>query len=196
MFSTLRVLGLRKLRLLAHVCGVKNLNGDTMKKILTTLSILALTACASVGKGKLESKDGAMKIESGSEICFIYPKDAKFEGQTQRDSGAKVGKTILKAVPKNYNITSKVSMSECDQPYTLVSEILEYENRASGWSGKPDKIKVKVSLSNRTKEEASSFTFYSETNTNVSAFFEWGNSAPYKLLDADFAEQVASLFGE
>ena len=164
-----------------------------MKILVSVLVLAALTGCASVADVKIESKSGSVSVSSGSEICVVFPEDGKFEGKKYEESGIKVGEVILKSVPQNYKAFQVASVQECTAAYLITSEILEYENRASGWSGKPDKIKVKVTLNNTENNETSSFTYYADTNMLVSAFFELGNPAPYKLLDGKFRDQVAAL---
>jgi len=164
-----------------------------MKIIVPVLVLAVLTGCASVPDVKIVSKSGSFSVSSGSEICVVFPEDGKFEGKKYEESGIKVGEVIFKSVLNNYKAFQVASVQECTAAYLITSEILEYENRASGWSGKPDKIKVKVTLNNAENNKTNSFTYYAETNMIVSAFFEWGNAAPYKLLDGKFRDQVAAL---
>ena len=76
----------------------------------------------------------------------------------------------------------------------VTADIRHYENRASGWSGMPDKIEVQVNLGTTNElGESSSFVYNADSNMAASFFLEWGNAAPYQLLDADFKQAVQDL---
>ena len=164
-----------------------------MKKVILALVLAVLSGCATVADVNIDSKNGYVSIPRGSDVCVVFPEDGRFEGREYKDSGVKVGEIIFKSVPDNYNASHAASAQECNAAYVVTSDILEYEDRSSGWSGKPDKIRVKVTLNDMEKNEYSSFTYYADTNLAVSAFFEWGNAAPYKLLDGKFTDQVVAL---
>lgn len=167
-----------------------------MKHIISTTAAITLAGCASVADVKLQPISGQISIPEGSAICLIHPGDGQFKDKVYKTSGVKVGEVILKSVPKRYSPKVVGSEEACKSNYLVTSEILEYENRASGWSGKPDKIKVKVTARNMENDELSTFTYYADTNLAASAFFEWGNAAPYELLDSEFSKQVADLLGD
>jgi len=138
-------------------------------------------------------KSGNISIPANSVVCVIYPGDGQFDGVTYESSGEKVGQIVLKSIPKKYNPVVVSSKKSCESNYFLATEILEYEDRATGWSGKPDRVKVKLTGTNSKNDELSTFTYDADTNVAASAFLEWGNSAPYKLLGSKFTKQVANL---
>ncbi|WP_101758204.1 hypothetical protein [Oceanicoccus sp. KOV_DT_Chl] len=175
------------------VISVSKIKGKTMRILIPALAMAVITGCVSVADGKIESQSGSISVPLGTGICIIFPEDGKFEGKAYKDSGLKVGEIIQGTVAKHYQITNVSSLEACDKPYIVTSEIKEYENRASGWSGIPDKIRVSVTITNTENNEASSFTYYADSNMAASAFLEWGNAAPYTLLDKEFRDQVENL---
>lgn len=164
-----------------------------MKQVILAVMLSALAGCASVSGVDGQSKVGTILIPDNAVVCVVYPADGQFNGEVYRSSGVKVGEVIFKSVPKKFSPVVVKNEQNCESNYLLTSEILEYENRATGWSGKPDKIKVKVIASNPQSGELSTFTYSADTNVATSAFFEWGNPAPYKLLGSGFTKQVVDL---
>jgi hypothetical protein len=165
-----------------------------MKYPTLSIATVILAGCASVADVDVQPPTTSISVPSGSEVCVIYPKDGKFEGAVQRNSGDKVGDVILKSIPTSYNAERSLSVENCTSNYLVTSEILEYENRLSGWSGKPDKIRIKVAAMDRVNNVTSILSYYADTNMAASFFFEWGNAAPYQLLDSEFTRQVEALF--
>lgn len=167
-----------------------------MKIILPTLAAVSLIGCATVSDVENLPPTGSIPVAEGSEICVVTPEDALYAGKTQRNSGQKVGEVISKSIPEVYTAVQVSTPDNCASNILVSTEILEYENRASGWSGMPDKIRVKVVAKDIAKSTDAELNYYADTNMAASALFEWGNAAPYKLLDRKFKKQLELLFAE
>lgn len=164
-----------------------------MKTIVLVSIVSILTGCASSPDVIIEAKKGSIIVPATENICIVFPGNGKFDGKEDKESGNKVGIIILESIPKKYKTSNVDSAKNCSENYLVTSEILEYEDSISGWSGNPDKIKVKVVLTNTKEGNSSSFTYYADSNMVVSVILEWGNAKPYQLLDRKFKDQVAAL---
>jgi len=82
------------------------------------------------------------------------------------------------------------SSNASTQDYYVIPEILHWEERATEWSGKPDKIEVKISIyDNLTLKELAS--------TIISGKSKWatfGGDHPQDLLDEPISAYVRSLY--
>jgi hypothetical protein len=160
-----------------------------------------LVGCVSVPVATIEKAAGSIAVPTKEKLCVSVPKDGEFEGKPYVNSGAKVAEKIKMSIDQRYSIlllneVTENTFIECVQRganYIVVPEILAYENRATGWSGQPDKIKVQVDLIEIDSSKKSSFTYYAESDALASAVREWGNAPPYELLGSEFQKQVQDL---
>jgi hypothetical protein len=165
-------------------------------KLFIILLSALISGCVTVGDAVVSNSMKGLEIKKPSSICIQMPSDGVFEGIKQKGSGEKVGEIVMSSIPKGISTVTVLKESECKNAYILKSEILKYEDRLSGWSGKPDIIEVRVSLLSVEGGKLNTFTYYADSNMLVSAFFEWGNSPPYKLLGGEFKNKVSGLFAK
>lgn len=172
-----------------------------LHRIFPLVCFAILSGCVSAPVVTIESTAGTLAVPKNEKLCLSTPKDGRFDGRPYRNSGAKVAKKIRQPIDDLYVVLSVGyvpggDFTECVQrggKYILVPEILEYENRATGWSGRLDKIKVQVDLVRIGTSEKSSFTYYATSDLVTSAFLEWGNAPPYDLLAEEFQTKVRDL---
>jgi hypothetical protein len=75
-----------------------------------------------------------------------------------------------------------------------ISIIVHYEDRVTGWSGKPDRIELKLMFYAFSQaERKKSIIYEAKSNIIYSTFFEWGNAKPTALLGQDFEELLRKL---
>lgn len=174
-----------------------------MNKVYYLICVIftSLTGCVSVPDISIEDKQGSIIVPTNESVCLVTPSDGLFEGKTYRNSGIKVAEKISSSIRDAYTIVrvEKIGaghLNGCknkDLRYVIYPEILEYEDRATGWSALPDKIRVKVNLVDTSTSNASTFTYYADSNLVASAFLEWGNAAPHELLGEAFEQQIKDL---
>ncbi len=172
-----------------------------LHRLAPLICVTLLVGCVSVPVATIEKTVSSIAVPTKEKLCLSVPKDGEFEGRPYRNSGAKVAEKIKISIDQKYSIllldkASKDNFSKCVQRggnYIIVPEILAYENRATGWSGRLDKIKVRVDLIKIDSSKKSSFTYYAESNLVASAFLEWGNAPPYELLGSEFQKKVQDL---
>jgi len=165
-------------------------------KQLALLSSLFLVSCASVSVNEVERKNIEFNATNDSSLCYIPPKDASFAGNTYPNSGMAISGKVLAAIPQGIKVIEAQSPEECDADNMLTVDILHYENRATGWSGLPDRLRLKLELTEIPPGKTNQLVYSSQSEMVSSAMFEWGNAAPYKLLGKDFKKQVHALFGQ
>lgn len=169
-------------------------------RLTATLFALTLYGCVSAPNSIISEHGDTQTVSVDSSLCLIVPPDASYQDRIYRDSGQRVANKVLNALEKNYEICKVAcekepcaSCKECDSNFAVFPEILYYEDRITGWSGRPDVIKVKTRLINLATLQETSFTYSADSNTIVSGLFEWGNAAPCSLLGTHYKEQVLAL---
>jgi hypothetical protein len=167
------------------------------KTLLIIVGLLcSLAGCASSPDSEIGEHTGSIVVPKKAVVCISTPDDVSHKG-----SGMAVTKAVQRPLLKDYNLiaiksNSEEAVAECLEiggDYLLEPEIIHYEDRVTGWSGQPDIIKVKVTLTYIATSDTSSFSYYADSNLFVSSLFEWGNSPASDLLGSDFSKQVARL---
>jgi hypothetical protein len=177
-----------------------------MKALLSALVLAGLASCVSIPTSQVVPIEGEY-IPTTSQVapvCVVSPHDGTFEGRAHTDSGKLVAKRIA-AILQDIGMSSVVVPKAGTRPLTscveagselqLDSQIVLYEDRVTGWSGKPDRIEVRLTLSLVAQPSRSrSAVYIAQSNVLASGFLEWGNANPTSLLGAEFAELVRGLF--
>jgi hypothetical protein len=168
--------------------------------IATLLFALTLCGCVSAPNSIISEQGDPQTVSVDSSLCLIVPPDASYQDRIYKDSGQRVANKVLNALEENYKICKVAcgkelcaSCKECDSNFAVFPEILYYEDRITGWSGRPDVIKVKTRLINLSTLQETTFTYSADSNTLVSGLFEWGNAAPCSLLGTNYKKQVLAL---
>lgn len=168
---------------------------------LLAVVAVAATSCVAVPKASVSEKSGSVVIPAGQPVCVTVPADGAFAGKPYAGSGDKVGEKTAAAV-RQAGFTPRVlpvgsTADACRAQglrYQVAAEILNYENRASGWNGAPDRISVRVSASDLDAGVSpASFLYSADSNTLASAFLEYGNAAPHQLLGGEYSDAVVGL---
>lgn len=105
------------------------------------------------------------------------------------NSGKVVARKLVAALTPYYP-GSSVSAQRSGSGYSIDPKILHWEDRATEWSGKADRVKVSLSL------YRSGSLIGSALVTANNSFFTFGGDHPEDLLDAPFEVYAASLAGK
>lgn len=145
----------------------------------------------------------SIAAERSSVICVLVPHDAAFEGEFYSGSGSEVAEKIRDTLEKIGRSSRLVSLAQAnvltlckekEAALVLQPTILHYEDRATGWSGKPDRIELKLSLYKLDQPDQMRSIYYeAKSSIMYSAFFEWGNAKPSALLQDDFEHSILKL---
>ncbi len=171
-----------------------------IKLLFSTLIVISMFGCVSSPNGTIYGVSGEQIVPPNMVLCLAIPNDASFEGYTYINSGQRVANKVNSSlsdyysiIPLGYNENIVSQCREIESEFMIYPEIVHYEDRATGWSGRPDIIEVKTTLTNLKTLEKSSFIYSAKSNMVASGLFEWGNAAPCSLLGQKYKSQVLSL---
>ena len=127
-------------------------------------------------------------IPTGSTISVTTPADGVYMEEEYPKSGTVVARKLVAALvphfPKSTVVTTGASAE-----YLLKPEILHWEDRATEWSGKPDRVKISLPLY-KSGGLLDQRWFRPKAVTGRS-----GGDHPEDLLDLPFQVYAASLAG-
>jgi len=164
------------------------------------LSLAALLlACASTYKNEVVFKPSA-KLERGRAVLVATPKNGfynKEEYPSSRRQTAAVTQAAFARFSNQVAVSSSCTDLACLQTegkqhyaYFVVPEILHWEDRATEWSGKPDRIEVKlVVFDGQSAMEIASIII-----SGKSKWGTFGGDHPQDLLSEPIKQYVESLY--
>ena len=113
-----------------------------MKRVIALLASLALSGCIS---GREVSFQKRTSIPASSIVGVITPPDGVYMEDEYPKSGTVVARKLVAALVP-YFPESSVARPGANEEYLLKPQILHWEDRATEWSGKPDRVKVSLPL--------------------------------------------------
>jgi Domain of unknown function (DUF4823) len=128
-------------------------------------------------------------VPVGTAINVSTPEDGIYMEDVYPNSGKVVARKLVAALTPYYP-GSSVSNEAGPSGYLIEPKILHWEDRATEWSGKADRVKVSLPL------YRSGSLIGSALVTANSSFFTFGGDHPEDLLDAPFEAYAASLAGK
>ena len=158
-----------------------------------------LTGCVSTYKQEVLTALTA-KLANGKSIVIATPTNGSYGAQEYVGSGKSTANAVRAAFARHSN-TITVS-SDCKDlnclknsqthryGYYVVPQILHWEDRATEWSGKKDKIEIKISVydGNDWNELSSSIL------SGKSKWLTFGGDHPQDLLPKPLNDYVNSLY--
>ena len=147
------------------------------------------------------SSDDSEKLNTSGSAYVALPNDGRFEQTVYYGSGKKTANAVLFAFSsylQNVVIGKKTenmdqalkSANEGGFTYLIYPEILHWEDRATEWSGRQDRLMLKVTLANTTTGEAIDNAVLKGT----SKWGTWGGDHPEDLLAEPLKNYAATLF--
>ncbi|MBN3967023.1 DUF4823 domain-containing protein [Pseudomonas gregormendelii] len=185
-----------------HFTDARKLNVTLLIPLYLIPPFLMLTGCISIPDAESTKATGTSNIAANhSPICIKTPGDPSFQQHVYVGAGKLIAEKVRSGVEKSGRTSfviddpAKAQVAGCQ--FMLDSQIIEYEDRATGWSGIPDRISLRVSLYPITDPEAQrSFMYIAKSSAMGSAFLEWGNANPASLLQQQFADDVVALISK
>ena len=168
---------------------------------ITSLVIIAtmISGCASTYKQTNLTEPAAKLLKAGS-VVIATPANGSYETKEYAKSGEMTALAVQAAFAK---FTNTITVSpDCKEfaclkkncsatsDYYVISEILHWEDRATEWSGIPDKIEVKLSIyeGQNWKEIASTII------SGKSKWATFGGDHTQDLLSDPLNKYVESLY--
>lgn len=171
-----------------------------MKRVVSLSLLALLVGCADSHK-LIRTGHEPIKIDTGKNIYLSVPKDGAYGQKIYQGSGMNTSQIIYAALSyhsnklnegheyQNFDDALENALKlNCD--YLFFPTILEWEDRATEWSGIPDKVSVKVAV----VETASGKTIGSAIIKGKSGIATFGGDHPQDLLPQPVKEYIDSLF--
>jgi len=159
-----------------------------------------LTGCADSHQ-LIRTGNASIKLEPSKSVCISIPRDGKYGQINYLGSGVNASKIILMAFSKYSNSAETghqyqsfenalAYAKENNYGYLVFPTILEWEDRATEWSGIPDKASIKIAIINAETGN----TIDSAIIKGKSGLATFGGDHPQDLLPKPVEEYVGTLF--
>ncbi|WP_084684845.1 DUF4823 domain-containing protein [Methylohalobius crimeensis] len=166
--------------------------------ILTTV-MMVVSGCASTYRHS-ELQAPVAKLDSSLGVLISVPEDGWYENTQYRNSGRMAANAVRAAFSKNarkVDIAQDCRDEECldgidaeKYGYFVKPVILHWEERATEWSGKPDRIEIQIVIYDAvTKSEVANSSY-----TGKSKWATFGGDHPQDLLPEPTNEYVSNLY--
>ncbi|WP_248744250.1 MULTISPECIES: DUF4823 domain-containing protein [unclassified Pseudomonas] len=164
-------------------------------------SIIVLSVLMSGCSAKYVQQDlttSPEKLIQGQSVSIATPVDGRYETTVYKASGAMTADAVRSAFARYANQV-KVSESCADLAcirqqgnagYYVVPEILHWEDRATEWSGIPDRIEVKLAIYGAKGDEPLASTVVS----GKSKWLTFGGDHPQDLLQKPIESYVKAQY--
>lgn len=169
----------------------------------TSLILLVLVVCACGCSSRykyMTTQEAKTKLIEGEGVFISMPQNGFYGMTIYEKSGAMTARAV-EAELMNYTDTVKVSTScegkECfDQiekktyKYYFEPKIVQWEERATEWSGLPDRITVALTVYDTKNEEK----IFSQQFSGASKWLTFGGDHPQDLLHVPIEKRLKSLY--
>lgn len=171
-----------------------------MKYVFIIFTIAFLSSCADTTE-LIKSGNESFKLTPENRVFVSVPSDGRYGNKAYHGSGANVTQMIMASFAK---YTSNIETGYKFQTYEQALEyarknnheilifptILEWEDRATEWSGIPDKVSIKIALIH----VGSGKTMGSAIIKGKSGLSTFGGDHPQDLLPEPIAEYAEAMY--
>lgn len=133
--------------------------GKKMKKLFYSLPILFLAGCASTSNvsdfESIHLYQSNKPLSTDGQVSIQIPINARFEDTIYNESGentAAAFKTALEKHAKSVKLLAVCQLNNClenaknaGSKYLMILDLVYWEDRATNWSNKADRLTIKVS---------------------------------------------------
>lgn len=175
-----------------------------MKYIFYFLISILLTGCYAEKHDVVQTAttQSYSKLDNSKSVYISVPEDGRYGSILYNRSGAMTTQAIKMALSKYVDsiITDGKSTEDYrtalrnaknkNVSYLFYPQILEWEDRATEWSGKPDKVSIKIRVVDiKSNKKISSIVLKSN-----SSWFTLGGDHPQDLLEKPISDYINSLY--
>ena len=170
-----------------------------MRMIAIAILVALLSGCTATYQNS-PIREASAKLVKGTPVLIATPSDGSFESRQYPNSGEMTAIAVAAAFAP-FSTSTKVS-AECrdlaclermsdasDYHYLVVPEILHWEDRATEWSGKPDRIEVRVTIFDSREAPMASTVI-----AGKSKWATFGGDHPQDLLHDPLTHYVEALY--
>jgi hypothetical protein len=173
---------------------------SAMHKIAVVLLVLFVFGCADSHRVSPTNKSSE-KLSSSEFAYVVVPQDGRYGATNYTGSGQTVAQIVASAFAKHINrveIGQKLEQpdavvanaQELGATYLVTPMIVHWEDRATEWSLKSDKVEVKITV----HDVASGRMLASAVVSGSSGLATFGGDHPQDLLPEPMDSYVGSLF--
>ncbi len=174
-----------------------------MKKIISALIFLTATFLMSGCTASYQSEFMAPQsyMQDRTSFLIVTPEFGRYETIDYPTSGIDVASALEKELkqysPQIATIPTPVTIENISDEdlqkfdYIFIPQILHWEDRATGWSMRPDRIKVRFDIFNNQRKLVNSYLI-----TGRSAYIVWISKAPNSLLRKPIRDMLKKLFNK
>ncbi|CAC9443028.1 DUF4823 domain-containing protein [bacterium endosymbiont of Bathymodiolus sp. 5 South] len=163
--------------------------------------VVFLGGCTTDSYQLLRTKNVSIKLESSKSVYISIPRDGRYGQINYQGSGANASQIILMAFSKNSNSAETgrqyqsfdnalTHAKENNYGYLVFPTILEWEDRATEWSGIPDKASIKIAIINTESGK----TMDSVIIKGKSGLATFGGDHPQDLLAKPVSAYINGLY--
>ena len=172
-----------------------------MRYLFLTCTTILLWSCTAAYQQTDITDKPKFKLDSQSNVLIATPKDGRYGAINYTGSGQMTSREAMIAFlrhAKDVSVTTNCSSigrclneaKDSGYSYLVYPEILHWEERATEWSGKPDRIEVKITLFSVDNGEMIHSTIIS--GRSKWATLKWDH--PQDLLPKPMKTYVSSLY--
>ena len=174
-----------------------------MKKIISILIVLTATflmsGCTASYQSEFMTPQASMQDQTS--ILIVTPEFGRFEAAEYSTSGIEVASALAQELkqysPQISTIPTPVTIENITDgdlqkfDYIFIPQILHWEDRATGWSMKPDRIKIRFDIFNNQRQLVNSYLI-----TGRSAYIVWISKTPDSLLRKPIRDMLKKFFNK
>ena len=170
-----------------------------MRYVTLVVVVSFATGCASTYE-QTALKIATQQLQSSKSVLIATPTNGFYESKEYATSGRTTALAVHAAFARNANnvaVSSECSNLDCLKnsqstpvDYYVVPEILHWEDRNTEWSGKKDKLEIKIAVYDAINGSELSSTIIS----GKSKWATFGGDHPQDLLPDPLGKYVDSLY--
>jgi hypothetical protein len=167
-------------------------------KIVTTLALVAVLGACTSTYTRQTVTTAQVKLASSGSVLVGVPQDGSYGATSYPGSGTATAEAVRAAFSRysnNVQLANGCGQVSClvtsATPYTyyVLPQILRWEDRATEWSGKKDKIEIKITVYGQSGK-----TIASQIIDGKSKWATFGGDHPQDLLPKAVNGYVQSLY--
>jgi hypothetical protein len=178
---------------------VEHRGSMVIRQFAALLTVFLLSACASTYQNQIVTAPTS-KLIRGKAVVIATPRNGAYDRKEYQSSGRQTALAVQAAFARYSDsvvVSSRCTSVTCleaegvgDYEYLVVPEILHWEDRNTEWSGIPDRVEIKLVISNaRSKVQLASIVILGK-----SKWATFGGDHPQDLLPHPIKQFVDSLY--
>ena len=169
--------------------------------VLSCLAMLVACTCGCSSKYNYTcKKEASTKLVEGKGVAISIPEDGTFNSKSYQDSGKMTANAVKKSLNKHTETIDLIPTCKAEDcfnnlakdkyQYLFLPTINHWEERATEWTGLPDRITITLDVYDTNKEEL----ITSQEFSGASKWFTFGGDHPQDLLSVPMKKIVNEMY--